>query len=38
VEVIFRLPYTKRKHLIDLDLGTPKTFGIYLNALKKAGF
>ena len=38
VEVIFRLPYTKRQNLIDIGLGTPKTVGNYLNALEKKGF
>ena len=35
VEVIFKLPYTKRQNLINADLGTPKTVGNYLIALKK---
>lgn len=38
VEVIFKLPYTKRQNLIDLDLGTPKTVGNYLRALEEEGF
>lgn len=38
VEVIFKLPYTKRQNLINADLGTPKTVGNYLIALEKAGF
>ena len=38
VEVIFKLPYTKRQNLIDLDLGTPKTVGKYLMALEEEGF
>ncbi len=38
VEVIFKLPYTKRKNLIDIDLGTPKTVGNYLIALEGEGF
>ena len=38
VEVIFKLPYTKRKNLINADLGTPKTVGNYLIALEKEGF
>ena len=38
VEVIFKLPYTKRKNLIDIDLGTPKTVGNYLMALEQEGF
>ncbi|NVK84892.1 MAG: Fic family protein [Cytophagia bacterium] len=38
VEVIFKLPYTKRQNLIDIDLGTPKTVGNYLIALEEKGF
>lgn len=38
VEVIFKLPYTKRQNLIDVDLGTPKTVGNYLMALEEKGF
>lgn len=38
VEVIFRLPYTKRQSLINIGLGTPKTVGNYLSALEKEGF
>lgn len=38
VEVIFKLPYTKRQNLIDINLGTPKTVGNYLSALEKEGF
>ena len=38
VEVIFKLPYTKRQNLIDIDLGTPKTVGNYLMALEEKGF
>jgi Fic family protein len=38
VELIFRLPYTKRKSLTDVGLGTSKTVGNYLIALEKAGF
>ena len=38
VEVIFKLPYTKRQYLIDIDLGTPKTVGNYLRALEEEGF
>lgn len=37
VEVIFKLPYTKRQNLVDLGLGTPKTVGNYLIALEEAG-
>ena len=38
IEILFRLPYTKRQYLIDEHLGTPKTVGNYLIALEKAGF
>ncbi|WP_026953553.1 Fic family protein [Algoriphagus vanfongensis] len=38
VEVIFKLPYTKRQNLIDIELGTPKTVGNYLIALEEEGF
>ncbi len=38
IEILFRLPYTKRQYLIDAGLGTPKTVGNYLNDLEGAGF
>lgn len=38
VEIIFKLPYTKRQNLIDAGLGTPKTVGNYLIALEENGF
>jgi Fic family protein len=38
VEIIFRLPYTKRQYLIDEGFGTPKTVGNYLMDLEKGGF
>ncbi|MEY3647638.1 MAG: hypothetical protein RLZ13_523 [Bacteroidota bacterium] len=38
VELIFRLPYTKRQSLTAAGLGTPKTVGNYLRALEKSGF
>ena len=38
LEVIFKLPYTKRKNLIDIGLGSPKTVGNYLIALEEQGF
>jgi len=38
VEIVFRLPYTKRQFLIDEKLGSPKTVGNYLMALEDAGF
>ncbi len=37
IEILFRLPYTKRKHLIEADLGTPKTVGNYLYKLTQIG-
>ncbi|MEZ4937406.1 MAG: Fic/DOC family N-terminal domain-containing protein [Crocinitomicaceae bacterium] len=38
VELLFKLPYTKRKFLIEAGLGTPKTVGNYLIALEENGF
>ncbi|MDC6367693.1 MULTISPECIES: Fic family protein [Flavobacteriaceae] len=38
IEILFRLPYTKRQYLIDEKLGTPKTVGNYLRDLEEAGF
>jgi Fic family protein len=38
VDLIFKLPYTKRQFLIDAGLGNPKTVGNYLMDLEKAGF
>lgn len=38
VEIIFKLPYTKRQNLIDAKLGTLKTVGNYLMALEDKGF
>lgn len=38
VEILFRLPYTKRQFLIDAELGTLKTVGNYLIELEKSGF
>lgn len=35
VEILFRLPYTKRQNLIDENLGTAKTVGNYLIALEE---
>ena len=37
IEAIFRLPYTKRKHLIEQGMGTPKTVSKYLKILENAG-
>ncbi len=38
LEILFRLPYTKRNFLEDAGLGNLKTVGNYLNELEKAGF
>lgn len=38
MEVLFKLPYTKRSFLIAAGIGNPKTAGLYLNELEKAGF
>ena len=38
VEIVFRLPYTKRQHLIDENIGNPKTVGNYLQTLEENGF
>jgi Fic family protein len=38
MDVLFRLPYSKRRHLIDAGIGTPKTVGNYLMALEESGF
>lgn len=38
VEILFRLPYTKRQHLIDENIGSPKTVGNYLMTLENYGF
>jgi len=32
IEILFRLPYTKRQNLIDENIGNPKTVGNYLIA------
>lgn len=37
IEVLFRLPYTKRQNLIEAGLGNPKTVGNYLIALEEKG-
>lgn len=37
VEILFRLPYTKRQYLMDENLGTAKTVGNYLIALEDNG-
>lgn len=38
LEIMFRLPYTKRQHLLDERIGNLKTAGTYLNELEMAGF
>lgn len=38
VEILFRLPYTKRQHLINKNIGNLKTVGNYLIALEENGF
>lgn len=38
VEILFRLPYTKRQHLVDENIGNAKTVGNYLIALEENGF
>ncbi|MAT54024.1 MAG: addiction module protein [Saprospirales bacterium] len=38
IEVLFRLPYTKRQFLEKAGLGNLKTVGNYLNLLEEAGF
>jgi len=38
IEIIFKLPYTKRQFLIDSGLGTPKTVGNYLISLEEKGY
>ena len=38
IEILFKLPYTKRQFLIDAGLGTSKTVGNYLMSLEDYGF
>lgn len=38
IEILFRLPYSKRQYLMDAKLGTAKTVGNYLQALEDKGF
>jgi Fic family protein len=38
LEILYRLPYTKRQHLIDENIGNPKTAGNYLQTLEANGF
>jgi cell filamentation protein, protein adenylyltransferase len=37
IEELFRLPYTKRKYLVEAGIGNLKTVGIYLQYLEKDG-
>lgn len=38
VEILFRLPYTKRQDLMNENIGNAKTVGNYLIALEENGF
>ena len=38
VDILFRLPYTKRQNLVDAGIGNPKTAGNYLITLEERGF
>ena len=38
IDILFRLPYTKRQHLIDENIGNAKTVGNYLQKLEENGF
>lgn len=38
IEILFRLPYTKRQRLVDENIGSLKTVGNYLNILEDNGF
>ena len=38
LELMFRLPYSKRYHLVKAGLGNLKTVGNYLSELEEAGF
>jgi hypothetical protein len=38
IEILFKLPYTKRQTLTNANLGTPKTVGNYLTLLESRGF
>ncbi len=38
IEILFRLPYTKRQHLIEENIGNLKTVGNYLILLEENGF
>lgn len=38
IEIIFKLPYTKRQFLINAGLGNPKTVGNYLISMEEKGY
>lgn len=38
IEILFRLPYSKRQNLINENIGNLKTVGNYLIALEENGF
>lgn len=38
IEILFRLPYTKRQHLLNENIGNLKTVGNYLISLEENGF
>lgn len=38
IEILFRLPYTKRQHLVEANIGNLKTVGNYLRELEENGF
>lgn len=38
IDILYKLPYTKRQNLIDAGLGTAKTVGNYLIELEEKGF
>ncbi|MCB9251563.1 MAG: Fic family protein [Flavobacteriales bacterium] len=38
IEILFRLPYTKRQYMVDENIGNLKTVGNYLMALEENGF
>jgi len=38
IVILFKIPYTKRKHLTEAGLETPKTVGNYLVELEDNGF
>lgn len=38
IQLIYRMPYTKRQHLVDANIGNAKTAGRYLKLLEEHGF